>query len=63
MNASNDCAVKLFLEDKISFLMIEEIIKEALREASSVEELTLDVILETEKNVQRKILEKYGRGL
>ena len=63
LNASNDCAVKLFLEDKISFLMIEEIIEEALLEASSVEELTLDVILETEKNVREKILKKYGRGL
>ncbi len=63
LNASNDCAVKLFLEDKISFLMIEEIIKEALDEASSVEFLTLEAILETEKNVQEKILKKYGRGL
>lgn len=63
LNVSNDCAVKLFLEDKISFLMIEEIIKEALEEASSVEELTLDVILETERLLRKKILKKYGRGI
>ena len=31
--------------------MIEEIIKEALSEATSVSELSLEVILETEKNV------------
>ena len=63
LNVSNDCAVKLFLEDKISFLMIEEIIKEALEEASSVEKLTLDVILETERLLREKILKKYGRGI
>ena len=63
LNASNDCAVRLFLEDKISFLMIEEIIKEALSEANSVSELTLEVILETEKNVREKIIKKYERGI
>lgn len=63
LNASNDCAVRLFLEDKISFLMIEEIIKESLEEAVAVKELTLEVILETEKNVKEKILSKYERGI
>ena len=63
LNASNDCAVRLFLEDKISFLMIEEIIKEALSEATSVSELSLEVILETEKNVREKIIKKYERGI
>ena len=63
LNASNDCAVKLFLEDKISFLMIEEIIKEALEQAQPVSELTLEVILEIEKNVKKDILEKYERGI
>ena len=63
LNASNDCAVRLFLEDKISFLMIEEIIKEALSEATSVSELSLEVILETEKNVREKIVKKYERGI
>ena len=63
LNASNDCAVRLFLEDKISFLMIEEIIKEALSEATSVSELSLEVILETEKNVREKIIRKYERGI
>ena len=63
LNASNDCAVRLFLEDKISFLMIEEIIKEALSEATSVSELSLEVILETEKNIREKIIKKYERGI
>jgi 1-deoxy-D-xylulose-5-phosphate reductoisomerase len=63
LNAANEAAVKLFLEDKISFLMIEEIIKEALSEATSVSELSLEVILETEKNVREKIIKKYERGI
>ena len=63
LNASNDCAVRLFLEDKISFLMIEEIIKEALSDATGVSELSLEVILETEKNVREKIIKKYERGI
>ena len=62
LNASNDCAVSLFLEDKITFLMIEEIIKEALDEAKPVEKLTLEAILEVEKQVKDNILRKYGRG-
>ena len=63
LNASNDCAVKLFLEDKISFLKIEEIIKEALEQTQPVSELTLEVILETEKNVRNNIINKYERGI
>ena len=63
LNASNDCAVKLFLEGKISFIMIEEIIKEALEQTTPVEELTLDVILKTEKKVKNDILQKYERGI
>lgn len=63
LNASNDCAVGLFLEEKISFLMIEEIVKEALKETKPVEELTLESILETEKKVKESILRKYGRGI
>lgn len=63
LNASNDCAVSLFLEDKISFLMIEEIVKESLSNIKPVDDLTLEVILEVEKQVKDKILRKYGRGI
>ena len=63
LNASNDCAVKLFLDDKISFVMIEQIIEEALKEATPVSEVTLDIILKIEKETKEKILAKYGRGI
>ena len=60
LTASNDCAVELFLNDKISYLEIEKIVKDALEECGLVEELTLEVILETEKNVKATIMKKYG---
>jgi hypothetical protein len=43
--------------------MIEDIIKEALAETVPVTELTLDVILETEKKIKNNILKKYERGI
>ena len=60
LTASNDCAVELFLNDKISYLQIEEIVEEALENCKAVEELTLDVILDTEKSVKASIMKKYG---
>ena len=63
LNASNDIAVNLFLEGKINYLEIESIIKEALDEASYVSDLTLDIILSTEKSIKEKLYNKYGRGL
>ena len=63
LNASNDCAVMLFLENKISFLMIEEIVKESLASAKEVSELTLEAILDVERQIKENILQKYGRGI
>lgn len=63
LNASNDCAVQLFLEGKIPFIMIEQIIKEALENTIAVEEVTLEKILEVEQNTKIQIIKKYGRGI
>ena len=60
LTASNDCAVELFLNNKISYLQIEEIVEEALENCKAVEEVTLEVILETEKKVKASIMKKYG---
>ena len=60
LNASNEAAVKLFLEGKIEYLMIEKIIEEALSEANRVDALNLETILNVNKKVQEKILIKYG---
>lgn len=63
LTVSNDCAVKLFLEDKIPFLMIEQIVKEALEEAKYIENISLEIILKIEKELKNKILSKYERGI
>lgn len=44
MNAANEEAVRLFLDDKISFLMIENLVLKACSEISYVNEITLDDI-------------------
>jgi 1-deoxy-D-xylulose-5-phosphate reductoisomerase len=62
LNASNDIAVTLFLEGIINYSQIEEIIRDALSETVEVSELTIDVILEVEKEVRFKIIKKYERG-
>lgn len=60
LNASNEAAVQLFQEGKISYLTIEKIIGEALANTKEVEELSLDIILKVNKEVQEEILIKYG---
>ena len=60
LNASNEAAVQLFQQGKISYLAIEKIIAEALANTKEVEELSLDIILKVNKEVQEEILIKYG---
>lgn len=60
LNASNDAAVNLFLQDKIKYLEIEEIVKRYLAKEKSVESLTIDVILATDKRIKKEIYEEYG---
>ena len=60
LNACNEAAVQLFQECKISYLFIEKIIEEALANTKEVEELSLDIILKVNKEVQEEILIKYG---
>ena len=63
LNASNDAAVKLFLDGKIKYLEIEKIIEEALSKTVHVENLSLEIILDVEKNIKSEIYRKYERGL
>ena len=60
LNASNEAAVNLFQQGKISYLAIEKIIAEALANTKEVEELSIDIILKVNKEVQEEILIKYG---
>lgn len=47
-NAANEKAVSLFLERKIGYLQITELIEEAMKRVSFVDEPDLDAILQTE---------------
>ena len=59
-NAANELAVALFLENKISFLQITELIEEAMREIVFVRDPSVDQILETEQATYQFI---YGHSI
>ncbi len=60
-NAANEVAVELFLNEKISFLEIEEIIfKEVEGFKDNVSEPTIKEIIEVDELIKRKVLKKYG---
>jgi len=49
VNGANEQAVKLFLEGKIKFLQIADLVEKALESVNNKKEFTLDDILETDK--------------
>ncbi len=55
VNGANEQAVKLFLEGKIKFLQIAELVEKALNSVNNKKDFTLDDILETDK-FARKIV-------
>lgn len=61
MNAANEVAVKLFLEDQIPFLTIEKIIIETVNKFINIEQPSLDQIIETDHQIQEAIRHKYEK--
>lgn len=59
LNAANEIAVELFLKNKIKFLEIEFIIKDALDKFPYINELDLDIILDNDIKVRNYIRKKY----
>ena len=59
-NASNEEAVKLFINKKIKFLEIETIIIDCVSKFKNIISPTLDQILETDKKVREYVLNKYS---
>ncbi|WP_391121347.1 1-deoxy-D-xylulose-5-phosphate reductoisomerase [Psychrobacillus sp. L3] len=59
LNAANEAAVALFLQEKIAFLTIDELIERAMNEHENIARPNLETILhvdaETRKNVQNMI--------
>ena len=61
LNASNEAAVKLFLEDKIEFLDIEKIIYEEIHNDKYKDiEYNLDNIIKVSYEIINNIIKKYG---
>ncbi len=60
LNAANEAAVSLFLNGKITFLQIEEIIRESLDKFENDLNITLKKILDRDLKVKDYILRKYS---
>ena len=60
-NAANERAVSLFLDRKISYLDIVDLIKEAMMQHKVIEKPDLEQILQTEQEVYQFINKKIGK--
>lgn len=59
LNAANEEAVYLFLDELITFLQIEEIVEECLNRFNDLPELTLDNIISLDDEVRTYVNRKY----
>ena len=59
-NAANEAAVALFLQKKISYLQITEIIEDCMKNCVFIGNPKLEEILETEKQVRELVAVRYG---
>ncbi len=59
-NGANEAAVELFLNDKIGFLDIAELVGEAMERQSVSAGYTLDEVLEADREAKRFIFERTG---
>ena len=60
LNAANEIAVGLFLEEQISFVDIEKIISRSLELHSPIEIKSLDEVLQIDKEIRIKSKEMLG---
>jgi 1-deoxy-D-xylulose-5-phosphate reductoisomerase len=62
MNAANEAAVKLFLNDQISFLEIESIVAEEVNTFQNISNPTLDDIIQCDEMIQKKVFDRVKKG-
>ncbi len=62
LNAANECAVALFLERKIGFLEISQVIESAMDKIEWIDKPNLEQILDTEKACYEAIESRWNRG-
>ncbi|MBP3253092.1 MAG: 1-deoxy-D-xylulose-5-phosphate reductoisomerase [Bacteroidales bacterium] len=55
MNAANEVAVKMFLEEKITFLQIADMIARAMNEFTFVKDCDMDTYIRTDEEVKQKL--------
>jgi len=60
LNAANEAAVALFLDSKIEFLEIEEIVLECLNQFNNDMDITLEKLLKRDIDVKNYVIEKYN---
>ena len=60
-NAANEIAVQLFLEGKIGFLQIGDLVSEAVSSCETTGEIALNDILECDAEVRAKTMEKASK--
>lgn len=60
LNSANEEAVDLFLNRRIKFMQIGNIIEECMSKFENKKEVSLELILNTEKLVRKYIVDKYG---
>ena len=58
-NAANEAAVALFLQEKISYLQITEIIEECMQHSTYIESPGVDQILTTEAEVRERVESRW----
>ncbi len=61
MNASNEAAVKLFLENKIHFLDIEKLIKKALMNFKHKKDISLNEIISIDLLIKEQVTKEYKK--
>ena len=59
VNGANEEAVRLFLEGKIKFLQIADLVEKALLSVNNKKEFTLEDILDTDKSARQVVLENF----
>lgn len=63
LNAANEVAVSLFLQERIGFMQISKLIEEAMQQASFVKEPSLDDYLQSDREVRERIGRFQDSGL
>ena len=62
LNAANEVAVALFLDEKIAFLRIAEAVEAAMREVSYQKKCDLDDYIATDRDTRDFVLNRFGKN-